>query len=374
MALVAAACTPQTDGPPDQLAILSAGDVITIDRDGSNAVIVAADPSGDFFQPIWSPDRSLLAFALNGEQPAIGVARLGDSELFSAATDSFPFYFMWSSRNELGLLRNGGEGLNLETVSPIGGELGPLEVVATGQPLYFSWSPDGAEIVAHIGIDELVISDLNEASPVPVSAGTFQAPAWTTNGIMALAEMADRQVLARIGKDGSVDAIAAAAGTTTFVPNRDGSLIALQTVAAQEQFRSAALQTLPRAPANQLVVIDAATGMVTTITSSPVLAYFWSPAADQLLVLDIVEGPAARWRVWADGAMEELVRFEPDPTFVGQFLPFFDQYAQSMSLWSPSGDAIAFPGTIAGRAGIWVQELGGEPAWIHDGSWVTWAP
>ena len=90
--------------------------------------------------------------------------------------------------------------------------------------------------------------------------------------------------------------------------------------------------------------------------------------------LDIVAGPQARWSMWSESGTEELVRFTPEPRFITEFVPFFDQYAQSVSLWAPDGSAIAFPGVIDGNSGIWVQAIDGEPTRIHDGSWVSWAP
>jgi Tol biopolymer transport system component len=55
-------------------------------------------------------------------------------------------------------------------------------------------------------------------------------------------------------------------------------------------------------------------------------------------------------------------------------VPFFDQYAQSMTLWSPDGTAFAFPAAVNGEAGIWRQDLsGGDPIRVAGGSWVAWS-
>ena len=64
----------------------------------------------------------------------------------------------------------------------------------------------------------------------------------------------------------------------------------------------------------------------------------------------------------------------PAPGLLRDLVPFFDQYAQSMTLWSPDGSAFAFPGVVDGEDGIWVQELAGaDPRRIAGGSWVAWS-
>ena len=374
LALLLAACSTPADSHTDRLVILRNGDVVTLNSDGSDPSTIASAPNGEYFQPVWSQDRELLAFAWTGSQPAVAVARLNDGAVFTADTDTFPFYFSWSARNELGLLRSGNEGLNLETVSLRGDGLGTTTLVEAGQPLYYSWSPDGSEIAAHIGVDRLVISDRSQTEPLSVSPGGFATPAWTERGIYAVSDPPDRQSLILIDGDGSATSIATVGRTTNLTTNRTGSLVALQTLAPQQQFQSASFQQVPRIPTNRLVVLDTATGDTAAVTDTPVLAFFWSPANDRLLVLDVVDGPMARWRVWSDGSIAELVRFDFESSFFTQLVPFFDQYAQSVSLWSPSGDAIAFPGSVDGRPGIWVQEIDGDPTWISEGSWVSWAP
>jgi Tol biopolymer transport system component len=55
-------------------------------------------------------------------------------------------------------------------------------------------------------------------------------------------------------------------------------------------------------------------------------------------------------------------------------LPFFDQYAQSMTLWSPDGEAFAYPAMTGGIPGIWIQDIDGtDPIRLTDGSWVSWS-
>ena len=349
--------------------------MVTVGPDGKEPTVVAASTAGDFFQPIWSPDRSLLAFSLQSEEPAIYVLRIADSEVFSTPTGTFPFYFSWSAQNDLAILHNDTTGLRLDTTSLGGDGLAELRQAEAGQPLYYSWHPERSEFAAHIGTDRLLTSDLSASEPIDLNPGVFPAPSWTERGIVALSPVQDdRQALLIVGRGEETIDVATVNGPATFLPNHDASLIAVQGLAAPGNAQSASFQTTPRLPSNRLVVVNVETGEFTTATSDPALAYFWSPVDDQLLILDIVAGPQARWSVWTESGTQELTRFSPEPRFIAEFVPFFDQYAQSVSLWAPDGSAIAFPGAIGDMAGIWVQPIDGDAVHIHDGTWVSWAP
>lgn len=371
LALLLGACTTASD-PPLRLVVVDEGNVVTIAADGTDLFTVAETDRGSFFQPVWSPDGNLLAFSLNATEPAMLVSTPDGTNVQTTTTDSMPFYFSWSTTNQLATLRSGDAGLRLDTAPAE--SLDDLSTVATGQPLYYSWNPDGLELVAHIGPDQLVVSDLTESTSLGVNPGSFQAPRWTEQGIIAVEADTQDQRLTLVARDGASMPIATLGGPGTFVPNRDGSLIALQSLATGQNGTSAAFQQIPRLPTNRLVVVDADSGEYQTVTNDIALAYFWSPADDQLLVLDIVPGPQARWSVWADGEVTEMVRFEPDPSFLSEFVPFFDQYAQSASLWAPDGSAFAFPGAIDGDPGVWVHPVDGDAERISGGNWVSWAP
>jgi TolB protein len=368
------ACTTSSEALPDRLVILDQGNVITIDPDGANPESVADSAEGNFFQPIWSPDRSLIAFSLESEDPAIYMARMADDAVFSLPTTTFPFYYSWSDQNDLAILHNDTSGLRLDTTALDADSLTDLKLVETGQPLYYSWHPERSEFAAHIGSDRLVTSDLDESELIDLPPGVFPAPSWTERGILTLSAGDQRQDLLIVDRGQETINVATVDGPATFLPNHNASLIAVQSLGPEGNAQSASFQVTPRLPSNRLVVVDVDTGEFTTVTSAPVLAFFWSPVDDQLLVLDIVDGPQARWSVWTEAGSEELVRFTPEPRFVREFLPFFDQYAQSVSLWSPDGSAIAFPGAIGEQAGIWVQPVDGEAVFAHEGTWVAWAP
>jgi len=99
-------------------------------------------------------------------------------------------------------------------------------------------------------------------------------------------------------------------------------------------------------------------------------------AGDTPLVLSPVEGGAAQLAtmIWRDGETTELSTISPNPAFVADVLRFFDQYGQSLQLWSPDSAAFALPGAIDDDPGIWVHLVaGGDAVNVHSGSWVSWS-
>lgn len=375
-AFLVSSCSTDAEGSTGRLAVVDDGRVVVMDPDGSNRVDMTDTPDSGpgrafYFQPTWSPDGTLLAFSEVSPVIRLYIASPGDGTIASLEVDTLPFYMSWSDRNTLATLRNGASGLRLETTTPETIE-GGLTLIDEGAPLYFSWEPGGQRLATHIGTDRLELNEDGAGQPLGPAPGEFQAAAWSDAGIVAVAESGRDQQLSVVTPDGTAKPLARTLGPTYVVATSDGSSIATQVLSGQSNGRSVLYQEIPVLPPNRLVVIDEE-GTVTEVTDSPVLAFFWSPGGDRLLLLDTVESGEARWQVWSNDTLEEVVRFGLDASFVRDLLPFFDQYAQSVSLWSPDGTAFAFPGSIDGQAGIWVQELGEEPRRVSDGSWVAWS-
>jgi TolB protein len=372
LALALAACAP-ADEDTSRLVIVDNGQVVVMESDGSARIPITEDPGALYFQPVWSPDAGQLAFSLRGSSPAILIASADGSATYTTPTETFPFYFSWSSGNDLAMLRNGAAGLTLDLTSLAAGAVTPPRQIESGQPLYFSWSPDGTTMVTHVGSERLELNDFSSSSALGPPPGSFQSPSWTDDGVVAI-ERGIRDQKLVIVRNGETKPLATVLGPTTLVATRDGSRVAIQSVFDDSNGLSVSYQTLPILPSNKVLIVDTADGSHVIASEGPALAYFWSANGERLLILDVVPGPQARWSVWSDGEVEEIIRFEPDPGFLRDLVPFFDQYAQSVSLWGPDASAFAFPGTIEGESGIWVQQLDGKLDLVSSGSWVSWSP
>ena len=120
----------------------------TAQWDGSNRVD-AEVPFAPFYI-FWSPDSARLAYLsnwLNGSLPsmALRLAELPES-------------------------LDGSQGLATSTL-------------AQGQPLYFSWSPDGERLLTHTGVEQLAFQALDgERDPFAAPAAAFPAPQWAASG------------------------------------------------------------------------------------------------------------------------------------------------------------------------------------------------
>jgi Tol biopolymer transport system component len=59
------------------------------------------------------------------------------------------------------------------------------------------------------------------------------------------------------------------------------------------------------------------------------------------------------------------------------YLPFADQYAQALTMWSPDGTQFVFAGEVEGASdGIWIQaaDADGSSQFLIDGDFAAWSP
>ena len=379
VAVFATACTAGSDeGPLYDLVVLDAsGDVVLVSSDGTSSATLADVPSGSSaFQPIWSPDGSAVLYSEEGpSESALVVAPVdGDAPPTRFSTETRSFFYAWEPGGDrfASLRPSPGGGLALDVAS-IGSTAETLDL---GSPFYFSWAPDGGQMVAHIGSERL---DVLEVGGTPRSVdrtpGSFQAPSWTEDGIVYV----DRtgQLLLE-NEDGVTRPIAEVAGSAQF--SVAASRVAVQSFAGDTTGSNgiaAAFQTIPVIPPGRLAVVDIESGVWTSVTGDNVVGFFWDPAGEQLLYLEIADEttPTLRFGVWEDGESVTFDEFVVEPSWLAEFLPFFDQYAVSTSLWAPDGRAFAFAGTVEGRSGIWVQPIDQQtPVAVSDGTWVAWVP
>ena len=353
------------------------GNIVTMGPDGSASTDITQDggEAAGYRQPAFSPVSDTVVWSeINAEGSGLGSSDGRGENRTSVPMAAPPFYMFWSpDGNGIGVLHNSAAGaIEFEVVDV---SATTSEVLAEGSSFYFSWSPDSSQVAAHarpeffgtIGLD-------GESSDLGATAPGYQAPHWISAGILHLAEAGLE--LRQTGGESRL--LATAPGPVAFVANRQGTSVAVQSFVEEETPPgvNATVTETPAIPSNTVVVIDVDSGEMSEVVGAASLGLFWSPDGESLLVLTPDEGGAAELAttVWRAGETTELSTISPNPTFVGDVLRFFDQYGQSLQLWSPDSAAFALPGAIDDDPGIWVYLVaGGDPVNVHDGSWVSWS-
>lgn len=366
-----------TAGPkelPGRLVVLdSSGDVVVMRADGSERAEITNDAGETVFytQPIWSPGSDRLAWGqVTDDGFSIRIESVTDSEAALLPVSGLPFYMSWSPDGALlGVLHNGANGLDLEMVDV---SAGTSTVIDQGAPLYFSWSPTGDRMVTHIGESRFeILSPTGSKAPKGTTDSSYLAPQWTPNGVFHVAD----GNLVKEAEDGGRTILAAVEGLALFVANREGSRVALQWSTGQPDL-TASLFNVPIPRTDVVVVVDISTEEVSVVGRQPAVGFFWSPDGESLLILEATTGrDGLTPRVWGvDGETIDYPRYLPAGAVARDLLPFFPQYAQSISFWAPDSSAFAFAGGVDGEQGIWVQELDEPgPELVSEGFWVAWS-
>ncbi len=354
--------------------------IVAVSPDGSYVDLVDGGANGTATQPVWSPDGSRLAWVFVGpDGESVRVRSEGGEMLESESAVSLPFYIQWNaSGRQLAYLRPSppaapplGDGptgaLQAGVIEP--GE--PVRPVASGSPFYISWAPDADELIAYRNGNELlVLSGDADSGRVPDGAGPYTAPVWTGPDTVIVSD-AD-----------SIDELNIETGVRTELVKVPGRVRFVLSPDLQRLAFSAAENGVSAGEEDRLVVRDVQTSEQSVVASGSLLAWEWSPNSESLAWLSpevdesASELPGFVWSFWKDGEVEAGEAYLPSATDVREYLPFFEQFAQSHHRWSPDSTAFAFAGSIEGRGGIWVQIVGqaDEPSYLTQGDAVTWGP
>ncbi len=371
--------------PLGQLAIMQA--------DGSNQLILSGDAERLQF-PAWSPDGNKLAAI--GADANGGFVRIYDEAL--KATEVYrssqqpPFYLYWSpDSSKLGFLANHPTGIALHVAS----ETQDAYLLMTGAPYYWDWFNNSDDIFIHSGFTgptaRLGFSSTREASFIDNLAppGRFQSPGISHDErFLAYAELHPTR------------------GPQVVVESRRD----LDSEPSRREVQHRGLAALSWSPSANLLAImspeqdsphfygslrllDAETGLLETLSRNLSIAYFWSPDGRYLAYLSpagqsspsigdsnlqtIQQRDTLALELYIidlnTGSEDLLSIFIPSPLFLAQFLPFFDQYALSHRIWSPTSDALALPIlSPAGQPTISIFTLDGTVATLPEGDTPFW--
>ena len=323
---------------------------------------IQAEPLGlsEYYTwPTWSADGTKLAASRvvvkeNTTEISIQVidARTGRSETvfenqeLGLIAEGTPHYIYWApSGDSLSFLSTSPTGLSLFVWDGIPGN--PASAIDRGAPLYYQWSKDASIMALHIGLD------VSLAAP-PVAGGSrqtfeasggFRVPAISPDGAN-LAYVTDSGgemglYVAPINDLGQARKVIDVGALTSFLWSPDGTQLAVA-----DQFN-------PRAALyDRLMLVPVGSGLVTTLTTEDVLAFFWAPTGDKLAWVSVdPDAGEMGWMVSLTDGSDAKKLFSLIPSReVAIMLGFFDQYANSHSPWSPDGKSLVVAGSKSGTA------------------------
>jgi TolB protein len=361
------------------------GNLYIASPDGKERFALTDDASRRriYGQPTWSPDGERIAWNVRARDgTALLTSRYDGSGRTVLDVPFLPFYIFWSPTGQqlayLSSWRVVDEASMALRLVDVGAQDKTIKTLAAGQPFYFSWSPDGSQLLAHIDNERVEVYDITpdgrDTQSLVISGGAFSAPQWSADGKQLVYAIADDQTQRLLVTDVAgqpLQDLTNYEGRVSFLLSPDDRQVAY--VATDAEVEASTL--------GPLYVVDVETQRTRELSDRPVLAFYWSPDGSKLafLTLDTVNGRIGlRWNVWDGKATRQYAGFFPSQELLQNYLPFFDQYAQSHRIWSPSSDAFVFAGTLEnGESGIWVQPIGDDaasPVSLGSGVLATWSP
>jgi TolB protein len=379
----------------------------TANPDGSDLRVLTEGEQRLQF-PAWSPDSSKIASI--GVDREGGFIRVFTDEVNAAGTEIYrsadqgAIYLYWSpDGTTVSFLANNPEtALALHLAS----ETQEDKILAKGAPFYWQWQADGKGMLIHTGFtgegSRLGFTDTENDTLAENLAppGVFQAPGISASGnYIAYAEDNDLRGTQVILQNNPL-LIQDLAEEVRREVKHEGA-VALSWSPSEDKLAFTAPAKDAPAVYGQLQLLEAASGLLETLSENLVVAFFWSPdgkyiayltpnleqgegdvssLGDAVLISDTQEVQRGSFLLElhvidiTTKDDKRLATFTPTFLFVDQFMPFFDQYALSHRLWSPDSSAIVLPITNADSTKqITVFGLDGTVTKVAEGDTPFWS-
>ncbi len=370
--------------------ISSDGQLGTISPDGSDLRMLTDDERTYSF-PAWAPDSpkvAVIGSSLQGDGIYVSEDQ-PDAELrqLYSHPEQGPQYHFWSPDGELlSFIAGHRQGIALHVVPEDGN--GGSQVVSIGSTSFFwDWMPDSDRVLIHTGFTGdpaaetrlaivTVRGEMDETEVI--GPGFFQTPAVAYDGeyyaYASVDPMGIRWLTVHLTESGF---------TQWLQPHLGIAAIGWSPTDLQLAYISP--------PDNRttyygtMKLYDLEQDDFRELVDRTVLAFFWAPDGSSIayLTLENFEQGAERTIVelglWVvnpdDGQERQLLSFQPTDVFIDQLLPFFDNYAQSHSVWAPDSHAVVIPVIDEqGRNQITVVPIdGSDPSTIAEGVAASWS-
>ncbi|HSJ89184.1 MAG TPA: hypothetical protein VK909_18375 [Anaerolineales bacterium] len=389
--------------------------IYTADQAGKNVIAYtedakvpakATDPFQYYAYPTWSHDGNSIGFVgVRGQgdkrSADIYIANVKeDAEKVFSSDNEHPFYLSWSPDNtNLGFLSTTADGQSM-ILQSISSSSKDRTLIDTGTPYYWSWAPDGKTMIVHAGSAQStapehvaflkVDSDITEDG-LDSTPAAFQAPAWSPDGksilMTRINDQKKNEIIITDAQGKFEKAIGTYALNSAFAWSHHSDMVAY--IEGKQQVAAGTLGTLH--------VVDAKTNEELFKDEDDVFAFFWSPNDQKIayFVPKLLSGSSSsggstdsatqnqqqqlllqlKMLDINSGKSKELYTFPPTDQFAA-IIPYFDQYHQSATIWSPDSNNIvlSFLGQD-GAPGIAVVAASGqlEPRVVAQGYLAFWS-
>lgn len=369
---------------------------------GTDLRQVTADGRGYRF-PTWSKDGRYLAYigpdVKNNAALYVTPASKSTPSIVYNDPESAPFYLYWApDSHSITFLTQEESSMSMRLANT---KAGTSRVLAQGAPFYWAWSPAGDRVFMHVGGSRAIsgqahlsiLENREDANRVELglAPGRFQAPDWSSDGTNIFYVAADDDGQESIYKmDTKTLEQALITGLSGF------AFMVLSPT--DEDIAYLQIEEDDHAPFGTAYLVDAEgdTQEAHQLTDHLVGSIYWSPDGTKLAMLTIgrrsdgstakAGGLAApfpqeivfRWLIYdlETEELELLTSFFPTRDFL-QTVPFFDQYHQSLTFWSPDGRYLVITKREddANKGTIWVLDTKGEeePRQIGEGTLAVWS-
>ncbi len=370
---------------------IGAGERLAVSApDGSGLEWLEREPGIIAAQPTWSRQGQQLAWSrTSGDSNELVVLDFASGlRLTSTLIGTAAFYLQWSFDDDtLAYLHNDPNqgGLELALVDP-----GSFSVpMGAASPFFVSWAPTASRLAVHVSEQQVIllpspfaIGAGQQFEPVEVlnPSGPFTTPVWVDASTL-LVVSAQGLVTLDLAS-GAESVVARTDGPVEFVLSPDRTRVAYREPGQAASVSGVSLTQLNAA--GGLTVVELASGKATQVTGSAPIAFEWGPDSRHLAWLEpgiSAIQPRVRWNFWDGEDTTPSALFQLTTAARERYLPFFEQFAQSVTGWSPDSSAFAFAGRLDGATddtdAIWVQLLeadGAPPVRVADGDVVIWSP